>query len=450
MEGGITEGKPMTSLLVSALWTSLSFATLTPTYPRGEALVEHLVAGKAPEVCVIPKHLPGFAYKKSDAKQEAELCAMNVGETIAACAKENSTNPGIDFYEAPEGISAQDFMDQNCSVAGAKGKKEAKYKLSSSCSYTPSILAYYHVSRALGDVANVPVAVVRTMDLERHIAIGESGLKNLEKGSLIDQNWRTLLGRLRAGKNYSQADLLFTDAYDQSYGALLKNPKNEEFYKELFNGGTVREQTFKEKNLIYKALKNPKFKVAREWNTANVQAMIQLRDVSEMILLDTILGQQDRFGNVHYYNTYFYRVTGASGQVDVKSERDLKAVPAELQPGAVLVKELLLKDNDCGVAKENRVKAAKLLEGVAHLDPKTYQNLLKFEKSLALPETKALFKTGMMFTEADFRKVADNVREAVAMLKEKCQSGDLRLDLDIDAHFSGAALPTQACELVVQ
>ncbi len=437
----------MNSILFSALYVPLAMATLTPTYPRGEALVEHPVLGKAAEVCVIPKHLPGFSYKKSDAKQEAELCAMNIGETIAACAKENSTNPGVDFFEAPQGVSAQDFMDKNCTIEGVKGSKEAKYKLSSSCSYTPSILAYYHVSRVLGDVANVPVAVVRTMDLERHISIGERGLKFLESGSLIDQNWRTLLGRLRAGKNYSQADLLFTDGYDQSYGALLKNPKKEEFYKELFNGGTVREETFKAKNLIYKALINPKFQVSREWNTANVQAMIQLRDVSEMILLDTILGQQDRFGNVHYFNKYFYRVTEADGRVNVKSEKNLKDIPAANQAEAVLVKELLLKDNDCGVAKENRVKAARLLDGVAHLDPKTYQNLLKLEKSMALADTKALFKTGMMFTEADFRKVAENVRVAAAMLKEKCESGKLRLDLDIDAHFSGAALPAQSCEL---
>jgi hypothetical protein len=153
---------------------------------------------------------------------------------------------------------------------------------------------------------NVPVAVVRTMDLDRHIAIGEKGLSTLERVSLIDQTWRSLLSKLRAGKSGSQADLLFTDNYDQSFGALSKNPKKEEFYKELFNGGTQRELAFKEKNLIYQALKNPSFQVKREWNTANVQAMLQLRDLSEMILLDTILSQQDRFGNVHYYNKYFY------------------------------------------------------------------------------------------------------------------------------------------------
>ncbi len=101
----------------------------------------------------------------------------------------------------------------------------------------------------------------------------------------------------------------------------------------------------------------------------------------------------------------------------MKSEKDLKDVLAEHQAKAVLVKELLLKDNDCGVAKENRVKAAKLLEGVAHLDPKTCKNLLKLEKSLELNDTKALLKSGMLFTESDFRKVAQNIREAAAMLK---------------------------------
>jgi hypothetical protein len=434
----------MLSIISLLAFESLALATLTPSFPRGEALIEHLVPGKTAEICVIPKRFAGFEYNKSDSKHEASLCAMNVDQTIAACAKSNSSNPGVDFFEPPTGISIGDFTAGDCSAKG--GKKEAKYKLSSSCSYTPSILAYYHFSRALGDVGNVPVAVLRTLDLDRHIAIGEKGLRTLERGSLIDQTWRSLLSKFRAGKSGSQADLLFTDNFDQSYGALSKNPKKEEFYKEFFNGGTQRELAFKEKNLIYKALKNPNFQIKREWNTANVQAMLQLRDLSEMILLDTILSQQDRFGNVHFYNKYLYQEK-IGDKLEVRSEKDLKDIPSELQAKAVLVKELLLKDNDCGVAKENRVKAAKLLEGVAHLDPKTYINLLKLEKSLELNDTKVLLKSGMLFTENDFRKVAQNIREAAAMLKEKCLKGELKLDLDLDLHFSGEPLQKISCEI---
>jgi hypothetical protein len=118
-------------MLLSILFFSpLSHATLTPTYPRGEALVEHLVPGRASEICLIPKRLAGFTYNKSDSKHEASLCAMNVGQTIAACAKSNSSNPGVDFFEPPAGTSLGDFTAGNCSAKG--GKKEAKYKISSS------------------------------------------------------------------------------------------------------------------------------------------------------------------------------------------------------------------------------------------------------------------------------------------------------------------------------
>lgn len=189
-------------------------------------------------------------------------------------------------------------------------------------------------------------------------------------------------------------------------------------------------------------MQNPAYSVPREWDARNVQALVQLRDMADMILLDTILGQQDRFGNIHYQVKYFYRHDGS-----VSSGKNKNDIPPEAFASAVAVKELLLKDNDCGVAKQNRIKEAQLLDRVSHMDPRTYKSLLAFASSLGSDDTKRLFTKGMVLTEADYRQVSTNAREAAAMLQAACRAGRLKLDLDLDLHFSKQPLPARfECE----
>lgn len=420
----------------------LAQATMTPNLPRGDEIVTHEVRGKRPEVCVVPKHL-GDNYDKDDREDENELCAMDVGVNVAACAKTESTNPGVNFFTPPEGISIADMVKNDCEVKnseGDDGSKEAKYKLSTSCSYTPSILGYYHVSRMLGNVANVPPAVLRTMDLDRHKKIAQRALATTT--DLIHDTYASLAAVLNAGQNSPKRDLLLTDDFDQSYGALTKNPKHEEKYSELFNSGASREEAFRDRNPIFAMLKNPGTKVGRELNQKNVQQMVALRDVANMVLLDTILGQQDRFGNIHYLTKYFYG-DQSGGKLKLKSEKKQSKLP----PGAAAfaVKEMILKDNDCGVAKENRVGKARLLEQVAHIDNSTYKNLLALDKSIDEEETKKFFRTELMFTKQDLDSVTANIHNAARLLRSNCERGTLRLDLDVKRHFSNQPLGKYSC-----
>ena len=446
-------------ILMATTFSVQSFATMTPNYPRGEEIISLEVgAGRSPEVCIIPKRLPIADYGRKDLETERELCGYHIGVNIAACGKLNSTNPGVDFYapetakNTPANVIQQlvaQLQQSNCTAKnqGEEPSKEAKYKLSTSCSYSPAILSYYHMSRALGDIVNVPPAVLRTMDLGRHIAIGERALQSTAGKGLINETWKSLVAQLKAGRNSSKKDLLFTDNFDQSYGALQQNPKKEDKYGEFFNGGTDRVASFRQNNVIYKALGSSTLGVSRTFNQANVQRMVQLKDAADFILLDTIMGQQDRFGNIHSIKRYYYATTNAQGEYDIKSEKKLENVPANLRASAVEVKELMLKDNDCGVAKENRIKAGRLLEGVAHISPKTYRQLMEMERIIDQQDVKDQFISGYMFTERDFRTVSTNLKEAAQMLREKCKSGRLKLDLSLDQHFSGNPLPSNdQCE----
>ena len=165
---------------------------------------------------------------EKDIEVETKLCNIDGNTNAAVCPKLNSTNPGLDFYSLPQSV-ARDDVAARCETSGAK--KVAKYKLSTSCSYTPSILGYYHVSRMLGGIGNVPPTVLRTYDLKNHIALGHKALDQTKSGTLIHQTWAGLLAQLTAGARANRRDFLLTDDFAQSYGALSANPTKEEFYK---------------------------------------------------------------------------------------------------------------------------------------------------------------------------------------------------------------------------
>jgi hypothetical protein len=209
--------------------TAPAYATLSTHIQRGVKTVEIAVPGKKPEVCVIPKHFINGEYSDEDLKNQRRLCEINEDANAAVCPKTNSTNPGLDMYSLPQGSTPKQVEEARCKAPGAK--KIAKYKLSTSCSYTPSILGYYHLSRMLGGIANVPPGVLRTFDLQHHIALGRAALAETSPKALIHQTWAGLVSQLTAGGNASRRDLLLTDDLTQSYGALSQNPAKEKFYQ---------------------------------------------------------------------------------------------------------------------------------------------------------------------------------------------------------------------------
>jgi hypothetical protein len=385
---------------------------------------------------------------------EKALCALNVYENAAVCGKTESTNPGLNIHLVPKGFTIQQVEAKDCELAAPnKAKKVAKYKLSTSCSYTPSILGYYHVSRILGGVANVPPAVLRTFDLDRHLAIGKDVIGSLKSGSLIQQTWSGLISQLKAGGSGKKKDLLLTDDLDQSYGALQENPTKEEKYSDLFNGGAdqpARAANFKAKNPVYLALaksSDVSKTVGSEFTAANVQKLVAMRDVADMIVIDTIMNQQDRFGNIHYINKYFFRTGDKTKAGLPEIDSDKKLTPEEIKKyGAVQVREMILKDNDCGVTKTPVIKQAKLLQGLRHIDPSTYKRVLKLNAVADSEETRKFFTQGTMMTPTDYSSIRKNLKEVAEHLYGACKQGNLKLDLDLESHFAGQEAD-QSCEI---
>ena len=438
---------------MALLGSTVAYTALAAHFARGEKIVELPAAGRSAEICVIPKHFPGALYSDKDLKAETQLCSIDEYTNAAVCPKTNSTNPGLDFYSLPPGFTLQEVEAAHCRMPGVK--RIAKYKLSTSCSYTPSILGYYHLSRMLGGIANVPPAVLRTVDRQNHVALGHTALGETASKSLIHQTWASLLSQLAAGAAASKRDFLLTDDFTQSYGALSENPTNEQFYKEFFNGGSnnvARAATFRDKNPIVAMLARTadvNTFVGRTFTTENVQMMVQLKDAADLIVIDTLMNQQDRFGNIHYLETYYYRDTtdlNSDGTPKLKSSKTL--MPEEVaKAGAVQVKQMLLKDNDCGVDKQNIAKQAGLVNRVAHIDPTTYRSILHLDAIADSTETKTFFLQELVFTTNDYANVRKNLKDLAVTLHQNCTQGRLRLDLDLQRHFSDQPLKPQSCDL---
>jgi hypothetical protein len=464
MKKNITAVSICNILLIS----SQAYATLTPTLERGVKNVYHNSPYNNQEVCVIPLKYPSITYKQKDLEKETKLCNLSFyettseekaagKETAALCAKINSSNPGVSIFRIKPPETKDSVESANCENASKIGK----YKNSTSCSYTPSILSYYHVSRILGNIGNVPVAVLRTMDLTTHKAMAQQGLRNTKSGDLINETWKGLNSILNAGASSTRKDLIFTDDFKQTYGAFVVNPKDEEFYKAFFNGGTDRAATFRDTNQYFKLVKDTRplnQLISAQWSKDGLQKLVAMKDITEFILLDHILDQQDRFGNIAKETKFMYMAKKdaaattyklTSGDADdLKKATDANLVD-KTRP-AVQLDFMVLKDNDCGVNKENRIKKAGLLMQVKHMEPKTYTKLLQFQKSLNDPANvemnKKFFLRNLMFSTTDYSEFIANVNDAVKILQTNCRSKALKLDLDIDGYMENTSI-AGSCEL---
>ena len=435
------------------LCSTLAHAELALNSQRGEDVVQIPVPGRAAEICIVPKHLSDANYSEKDLNAERQLCDIDEHSNAAVCPKINSTNPGLDFFSVPQGSSPYQVAAAHCKAANSK--KIAKYKLSTSCSYTPSILGYYHVSRMLGGIADVPPAVLRTFDRQDQIALGRIALSETNPSSLIHQTWAGLMTQLTGGSAASRRSLLLTDDFTQSYGALSVNPVGEGFYTEFFDGGAnnlARATNFRDRNPTVALLaRNNDIStlVGRAFTIENVQSMVRLRDAADLIVIDTVMNQQDRFGNIHNRQTYYYldrADPNPDGSPKLKSASTL--TPTQIaQLGAVKVKTLLLKDNDCGVSKSNVAMQAGLIDRVAHIDPDTYRRVLQFDSAADSPQIRDFFLRELVFTSDDYASIRKNLKNVATKLHQRCSQGHLKLDLDLQAHFSGQPLTTQNCEL---
>src|SRR5882757_9522132 len=413
--------------------------------PRGQETINHVAPTGTVEFAIRSMPFPGHPeiYSKKDIEKEKELAEVDFydgkttdGLEIVLIPKTYSTSPGLNVHavKLPTGMSHLSYAETHTGKAHSSGDSViAKYKQSipTHFTYSPSILGYYHLSRFL-DAGHVEPAIVRTMDVASHKPLADLG-----KAKATGSNNRTQWTELRALDDAHSNPSLYTTDGKQLYGVLQANPTGEQSYPHLSDLGGAA--AFAASSEFAKVTSSSPLKLnykdaAGKLDQAAVQRIVQIRDLSDMVLMDYIMSQADRFsGNMHSEKVYMWIDNGALKSDSKKSDpakaaEQLKQIPAD----AVLVNRMIMKDNDAGLISGNSAKTYHLLEKISHMDSKTYDRLLDLQKELQKPEVAQWYQTELLFTSADFNTMKNNVDQAVAILSGRKGNG-LFLDANVSA-----------------
>jgi peptidoglycan hydrolase-like protein with peptidoglycan-binding domain len=421
---------------------------------RGTKTIKFQVPGGRPdEICVVPKHLPFADYRGKDGAKdiadENQLASYDFNKAgpadsgvIAIVPKRTSTSAAVDVYQIPAGTTRPDQITASyCLSVEKNGKNVAKFKQTDNVhttTCTAAILGYYHVARALGDICEIKPAVLRTMDIEQHKKMVRLAAE-LGAHGLVGQSW-ALFNRYYANPQGSGvAQTLFTSDFQQIYGALLENTTGEESYNEWLNAGSDLSST---RAFSRMADSRPVETIlgSRDFTQSNVQALVGMRDMSEMILLDYLLAQSDRLtgGNISDYSFTYYR----DGD-KVKSVKTSKATDLPAGTTKVVIRKLTIKDTDAGLLNANVFEKKGYVSQISHLHPKTFARL----QTLATkwrddPTVKEFFHRECTFSNSQLARFEKYLLAAANTLQSRLDSGKLRLDLDLDDFFAGVVPPS--------
>ena len=411
----------------------------------GQETVNHTAPNGTTEIAIRPAGFPGHPeiYGKKDIEKEKELAAIDFyngktkdGLDIVPIPKTYSTSPGINIHavKLPAGMNRLSYAAAHATKGKPSGDEViAKYKQSipTHFTYSPSILGYYHLSRFL-DTGHVQPAIVRTMDVEAHKPLADLG-----KAKAAGSNNRKQWTELRSLDDTHRNPVLYTKDGKQLYGVLQANPGGEESYphlSDLGGAGAFAASTEFGRVANLGPLKLNLQDASGKLSQVAVQQIVQIKDISDMIVMDFVMSQADRFsGNIHSEKIYIWLEDGVLKKEAKKSNASKAAEQLKNIPlGAVLVNRMIMKDNDAGLISGNSAKASHLLEKVSHIDPTTYNRLLDLQKELQKPEVAEWYQQELLFTPANFKTLKDNVDQAVGILtarKEKSLFFDASLSV---------------------
>ena len=383
------------------------------------------------EQCFILGHFSdgsGALYRQGDTKKEKELCGVSFEDKgIGLCPKTWSTSPGTIVYDIreskyngnPEAFEAA-FCPRQRAQKDAGVDKRASFKQSingqfhqsTSATYAQASALYYHFSRYLNAIVDVPVAVMRTKDRTAHLHRVASKGPALAQGRMIAAGWNVVNSAEKNPAGYVPVNEFYYGNPQDGlfYGVMLKN--RGERYGAEFNGnragkGYPEQYASLQKTPAFIALasqanvvdaaavgvaqskKDPV--VARSLGAApsNEQMMFWMQEFSEILILDHIFSQQDRPGNIDYtWDWYYVDEAGELKSVRTDSKVSRSGMGSIQQPDEVkqsgrryLIQKTQLNDNDAGGRRyANFTQKFGLLAKLRHLNPVTYRQLVRLGK----------------------------------------------------------------------
>lgn len=439
------------------------------------------------EECIILDRFPEADYSKKDSEKENEYCALDFYDNrLILCPKTWSTSPGTNVYaldltvftggssheaslcQKKKTLSDVDGVD---SLVRFKQSANGNKSFSTTATYSMASVLYYHFSRYFETTLTVPTAVVRTMDKQVHLSRVVKPGTRLATSTWINNAWRYYEQVEQNPSLHPRKELFFTDeSFTQIYGSMVKGrgdrypekdqPGNMEFIGSNSGGYTAANQSMmktapatalKTEGTLAQAVQAAKRIVSY---VPDVQIVYWMKEMSEMLILDYIFGQQDRTGNIDFL--WYWVWVDENGKVKdkrtkaVKSWKDSEKVPEELaRYSPVLIKKTQLNDNDAGGLPKytNFTKKLGMLETVRHIGPVTYRKLIGLARNLqdSNSEIYRHLSESMGLPADVVKQTVQNAVAAAEILRKTCEVGKLRFDLDPEAYLkalsSGQPLP---------
>lgn len=433
---------------------------------RGDT-VRHRTPAGIEERCVMLARLPGGTYRDEDDAQERALCAIDLNDrSHAVCPKTFSTSPGASIYALAGARFDGDpagFEREMC--PRGKGMPRDAYaswvavKMSvntrqSSATFANAAWIYYHLARYFDTAVHVPPAVLRSFDKNTYLdRVARPGLALSADSVPLAMNhagWVALVGAVRDPASYTPTDELLTPDRAQLYGALLR--AHGERYGEELNGsrrsgwGDGQSRDFQQTApFIALAADRPLPEAVAEglqsgWHAhaipaavAHVQVAYWMRELFDIVLLDHLLSQQDRVGNIDFTRHWLWVEDGRVRRAPATGRQP----PPELAARhPLLLQRTELGDNDAGVRTTylNFARRTGMLAAMRHAPPQTYRRLIALAHDLqAQGPLHEQLRGSYGFSAAEFAHFVANTVDAADTLRGHCKAGKLRFDLDPDA-----------------
>ena len=410
--------------------------------------------------CHVVSPLPGTIATEADQRTEANYCAIDFASpSVALCPKLWSTSPAMLVYDLVStqwADNAAGFEAEIC-ARGTRARKEtggelAMFKNSvngreTSGTFAPASLLYYHLSRLLQTRLQVPVSVVAEFPVgqyrQRVVLPGLRHSKDSTHLKMLYAGWMEMDGALSAPQAYADRRELFTADGASLWGVLLMNTGRR--YGPEMNGtrvsgwGDGQNRDF-QKTAPFIALRTD-LPLAEAISAAVTEARLDpalaealpaeislsqvawwMGEVSEIVLLDTILRQQDRIGNIDYEWQWLWADEG----VVKRSKRQPES------QHAVRIRTSWLNDNDAGVRNSyaNYAQRTSMLDDWHHMAPGLYRRLQLLAQDLALNgEVARAIRQNYRLSSSQAEGVIRRAMQAAAQLRKRCQQKLLRFDL---------------------
>ncbi len=437
------------------------------------------------EVCIITNPIPTIQltdkYTDKDLKKQKKLCDINFYDNnTILCPKASSTSAATLIYQLDSDDNSNNNMPQaptpsmsdinykekfqnaaSCENLAKKKpvitekpfpQKAAKYKQNEignlmTAINVSSLLSYYHFSKALGDVLNVPYSVIRTMDVSEHLKLADIFDFFTKKSAGTIAGWANFKKLHNGSRKLSE---LYSTDKKQLYGVLVKGGGTETAY-DMDTMDVIQKKSF------YQKVTNPS-PLADQWSLPSAnsntpvsdfkkrQDLLLAKDFSDLVLLDTILEQQDRFsgGNIEKYKVYW---TGNEYLSDKNYNKQIEEInnynqTAKIKKSIPNLNPLIrisIQDNDAGLKGAARYIKQNWdrLETIRHFSPVTYQRLQIWADDVAKNKSTWMnyMTQDLLMSSAKAELVIGYILQAAGQLKQRCQNGNILLDLDEDLIF---------------